>query len=84
MLHLINKRNQMQNKRSIFNEIKDGFSALSAERTCTQIIKTSQVTVSTIQSLTSPEAKTRIKLRNKQIKTLKEVSSNLKKLQKLI
>lgn len=43
-----------------------------------------QVTVSNIQSLTSPEAKARIKLRNKQIKTLKEVSSKLKKLQKLV
>lgn len=41
-------------------------------------------TISTVQSLTSPEAKARIKLRNKQLKTLKEVSSKLKKLQKFI
>lgn len=43
-----------------------------------------QVTISTIQCLTSPEAKARIKSRNKQLKTLKEISSKLKKLQKLV
>jgi hypothetical protein len=43
-----------------------------------------QVTISNLSSLTSPEAKARIKLRDKQLKTLKEISSNLKKLQKLV
>lgn len=38
----------------------------------------------TISNLTSPEAKALIKLRNKQLKNLKEISSNLKKLQKLV
>ena len=47
-------------------------------------MQATQVTISNLQSLTSPEAKARIKSRNKQIKSLKEVSSRIKKLKKLV
>lgn len=48
------------------------------------VTKEESATQVTIQSLTSPETKARIKSRNKQIEKVKEIQSSIKKLQRLI
>lgn len=66
------------NKRNIFNEVVEGFSALSAEREGTQVIKTEQITY-----IESPQdIKKRNNVRNKTIAFLKQVEKDIQKMRK--